>query len=340
MPKISIVMPVFNSARWLTQAISSITSQSIADLELIIVNDGSSDGTEMLIADAMRCDPRVRGFHHQHAGVAVTLNRGLDLAQGRFVARMDADDVAHVDRLKTQIAFLEQHPDVVAVGSWAHLIDERGCKTGELRPATQPAMVARLLAKKNPFVHSSMVFPTDVARRLGGYRKALEGAEDYDLWLRISECGQLANVPAFLMDIRIHSTSYSAVGATKQILAARLARIAATQRRAGRIDFIGQEAPADLRRIDSEEARLAYRLHDLLAQRPEQRLRLADLRTVAGARLDHKERKAFQLWLSEVLRTPQDWSTRVLGALLLAYLHPGRALSLIWPALQRRSSTS
>jgi glycosyltransferase involved in cell wall biosynthesis len=329
MPKVSIVMPAFNSARWLTQAISSMTNQSIADFELIIVNDGSSDETETLIADAMRCDARVRGFYHQHAGIAVTLNRGLDLARGRFVARMDADDVAHPDRLETQMAFLEQHPDVVAVGSWAHLIDERGCKTGELRPATNPAMIARVLAKQNPLVHSSMMFPTEVARRLGGYRKALEGAEDYDLWLRMSECGQLANLPTFLMDLRVHATSSSAVGASKQMLAARLARIAAAERRAGRTDFIDRKAPADLRRIDSREVRLAYRIHDLLARRPDQKLGLADLRALASARLDHKERKAVQLWLSGVLRAQQDWSVRIGGTLLLVYLHPVRALSLI-----------
>jgi len=110
-------MPVFNSGAWLKQAIESIRSQSFADFELIVIDDGSTDQTGRIVENAARADVRIRSVGQEHLGISAALNRGVALARTPVIARMDADDVAAPDLLRIQMGFLEAHSDVVAVGS-------------------------------------------------------------------------------------------------------------------------------------------------------------------------------------------------------------------------------
>ena len=231
-------MPVFNSGAWLEQAIESIRGQSFADFELIVVDDGSTDRTAQIVEDAARLDARIRLVRQEHLGISAALNRGVELARAPVIARMDADDVAAPDRLRIQIAFLDAHSSVAAVGSWAHVIDDGGRRIGDRRPATAPSQLRDMLPRQNPFIHASMMMRADVFRGLGGYRPVLDGAEDYDLWLRMSEQAELANVPEFLLSYRSSPAPADAAGARKQLLAARLARLSAKARREFRPDFV------------------------------------------------------------------------------------------------------
>ncbi len=338
MPKVSVVMPVFNNSKWLVEAIRSVRTQSLRKLELIIIDDGSTDQTELIIANAVRDDARIRTVRQERLGVAAALNYGIALARSPVIARMDGDDIADSDRLRKQLAFLNAHPRVAAVGSWAHVIDAGGHRTGELRPQTDASALQSLLPKTNPFVHSSMMLSAAAVRGVGGYRAELEGAEDYDLWLRISERAQLANLPEFLLSYRRHSASASAAATQRQLLSARLARLSAAERRIARPDFVdtlGVPAQlAALRRRD--ELRAIAELYELLGRSANGRFAARELRALRRADLDHAERKAAQHWLKDLLKSQKDWVIRSAALYWLLLLHPPRGLSLAWSALRGR----
>ena len=126
LPRISVVMPVFNGGSYLAAAVESILKQSFNDFELIVIDDGSTDKTACVLAGFARSDGRIRVIGQANTGVVASLNRALDLARGEYVARMDADDVSLPSRFELQVAFLDTHPEVAVVGSAITLIDEEG----------------------------------------------------------------------------------------------------------------------------------------------------------------------------------------------------------------------
>jgi glycosyltransferase involved in cell wall biosynthesis len=335
-PRVSIVMPVFNGGEWLRQAIDSIQNQSLTDFEFIIIDDGSTDHSDLVLAEAARGDTRIRIVHQHHLGVAVAINKGIALARSQFVARMDADDIAHPERLQLQLTFLQKHPHYAALGSWAYVIDEQGRAVGHLKPEIDSTTLHGLLTKQNPFIHSSMVFSTDIARRLGGYRTILEGAEDYDLWLRISERGLLTNLPEFLLSYRRHFVS--TIYGTKQLLAARLARMSAAERRASGLDFVDHlHLPLSLVALgDHEKLRTTADFYRMLDQPADETIRVGALRCLGRTDLNHAERKAAQIWLKEALKNNKGCAFRTLALFWLFYLHPPRGVSLVWSMLKTR----
>ena len=334
-------MPVFNCGEWLAEAITSIRAQSFMNFELIIIDDGSADQSNSIIAAAMRDDDRIRMIWQDHLGITAALNRGLALSRAKIIARMDGDDIAAPDRLRVQLAFLDSRPEVGAVGSCAHVINDHGKKLKELRPETNPEALARLLPRQNPFVHSSMMFLADSVRSMGGYRTLLEGAEDYDLWLRIAERAQVANVAEFLVTYRRHSKSASAKTVHKRLLSARLARLSATARRGLRPDFIESlEMPLNLDALqDHAELRITAKCYGLLMGPTTARCEVKDLIILLRANINHAERKAAQLWLMDLLRNHKSYKLRVAALFLILVLHPPRGLSLVWSIFQSRISS-
>ena len=337
-PSISIVMPAFNSERWLAQSIESIRVQSLSNFELIIVDDGSTDKTSQVAAAAAREDLRIRIACQDHRGIASALNHGISLAHAPIVARMDADDTAAPHRLKTQLAFLSAHPRVAAVGSWAYIVDELGDRIGELTPATDSNALQSQLPKQNPFIHSSMMLRIDAIRGVGGYRPVLDGAEDYDLWFRISERALLANIPEFLLSYRFHPRPRDAAAVRRQLLSARLARLAATARRESRPDFVETlEAPLDLDALQGrDELRATAELYQMLGRPADGHFTARNLRTFGGTDLNHAERKAAQFWLKRSLAKQKSWFIQSIVLFWLLRLHPPRGLLLIWSALRGR----
>ncbi len=213
MPDLSVVMPVYNGARFLHSAIDSILVQTHADFELLVVNDASQDESANVVRGYD--DPRVRLFENEsNLGLAGTLNRALSLATAPLVARHDQDDVSHPRRFEWQIGYLARHPDIVLLGSQATVIDEAGNPIGQLDVSLQQASIRWALIFDNTFVHSSVMFRREVILAAGGYSDFRQ-CEDYELWSRIALRYQVANLPDRLLSYRQHGASMmgSLVGA-------------------------------------------------------------------------------------------------------------------------------
>jgi len=337
---VSVVMPVFNAERWIHEAIRSIRNQTLADFEFIIVDDGSTDASESIIADAAGSDGRIHALRQTHYGVVAALNKGMAVARAKYIARIDADDVAEENRLELQRVFLESNPDVAALGTWATIIDEQGSKIGELKPQTDRRFLDAQLKRQNPFIHASMMFSTELMRQLGGYRDQLEGAEDYDLWLRMSERGWLANLAAFLLRHRRHLGSTSSAHSKKQLLAARLSRMSAARRRSSMPDFVSQlRAPIDPRHLlEVDELRGTGQFYSMLLRAPEDVMESGLLTCLHNLQIDHAERKAAQIWLHQAFKKNKSTAFRIRALFWLFYLHPSRAFSLVLSHFKRSDS--
>ncbi len=231
MPRVTVLIPVFNAERFLRESVKSVLAQTFAnfDFELLAINDGSTDRSREILSSFS--DPRVRIVDNDgNRGLIYTLNHGLELARGEYVARLDADDIAAPDRLAQQAAFLDQHPGVALVGGCAEFIDAEGKVFMTRRvPLTHDEIVARIFSV-NCFIHSGVMFRTSVVRTLGGFRPEALHAEDYDLWLRIIERHDVANLPAVLVRYRVHPDQVSQRKLVLQRAAADRSRFAALAR--------------------------------------------------------------------------------------------------------------
>jgi glycosyltransferase involved in cell wall biosynthesis len=194
-------MSVHNGAPWVRDAVASVLAQTAGDLELIVIDDGSTDATPELLA-AVR-DSRVHAERRARGGLTHALNRALALARAPLVARLDADDLALPERLARQRAFLDAHPDIGLLGTGAREVDEGGREVALIRPPEGDATIRRALIRRNPFVHSSVMMRRAVVERAGGYDETLEVAQDYDLWMRMSGLARLANLPEPLVVRRL-----------------------------------------------------------------------------------------------------------------------------------------
>lgn len=340
-PLISVVLPVWNGARWLTEAIDSIRRQTHDNFELVVVDDGSTDGSADIFEASARSDSRIRTFRQERNGLVVALNRGLSEAQGQLIARLDADDRAHPQRLQKQTEYLDQYHDVGLVGSWAELIDEQGSIKGFRKYRTRPESLKPLLPRTNPLLHSSIMVRRSVLQKVGLYRPAFEGAEDYDLWLRVSEITKIANLPEYLVQYRLHTTNITHRHRVRQLFSARLAQRAAHLRQTGKYDPTSELTTAPNWRdtevlkspIYGDIARLFRFLE--LGDSVELTSLTADQFDAAALNesdivLNHAERRMAQLALLNLLR--QGASLRVsqrIGVLWnFVRLHPPRAAQL------------
>ena len=232
-PRVSVVMPVWNALRFLEPAMDSILDQSFGAFELIVVDDGSTDGTSEALGEYR--DPRVRVMRNDgRRGVVHSLTVGLEAARGEYVARMDGDDISHRDRFAAQVEFLDREKDIALVGTCANVIDEAGAVVGVMRVPTSSQEVHEVLLKRNVFVHPTVMFRRQPVLDLGGYQAVRAGAEmaqDYHLWLRLEECYPLANLADVLLDYRAHDDQVSTRNLVRQLECAELARRMAARRR-------------------------------------------------------------------------------------------------------------
>lgn len=208
-PQVTVLMPVRNGASHVRAAIDSILGQTFADFEFLILDDGSTDSTPEILRSLS--DPRVRVVTHpRNIGLVPTLNEGLELARGTFIARQDHDDISHRDRLQRQVAYLLQHPECALLGTEAFATigdEERAYRL--LRPAGAEA-IRWYLCFDNAFIHSSVMFRRDVLwREYGGYPQSLH-SEDYALWSRVAATRETANLAEPLLRYREHAASVTA----------------------------------------------------------------------------------------------------------------------------------
>lgn len=212
-PTVSVVLSVKNGGSDLAKALGTILNQSFADFELIAINDGSTDDTGAYL-DSIS-DPRVRVFHQAGAGLAATLNRGIALARGRYIARQDHDDLADPSRMAKQVEFLDAHAGHALVGTRAEIwVGDKPSGRFHDHP-TEDQILRFDLLFNNPFVHSSMMIRKSALDRVGGYTTdpARQPPEDYELWSRISRHYRVANLPERLTVYREVPSSISRAGA-------------------------------------------------------------------------------------------------------------------------------
>lgn len=214
-PTVSVVVPIYNASRTIAASITSLLSQTLLDAEFLLINDGSTDETQDIIAEYR--DSRIRLLTQSNQGLAATLNRGLREARGRYIARLDADDVSLPGRLAKQVAFLDRHPQVSLLGTWAEIRDGDRSTGRFHRHACSSSAIQLELLLDNPFVHSSVMMRADVVRQLGGYRveRSTRFPEDYDLWSRIAPEHDLGNLPEVLTVYREVPGSLSRGGANE-----------------------------------------------------------------------------------------------------------------------------
>jgi glycosyltransferase involved in cell wall biosynthesis len=230
---VSVVMSVYNGEAYLAEAIESILTQTFADFEFIIINDGSRDGTARMLAEYAERDPRVRVVTQENSGRVPSLNRGIEMAAAPFIARMDADDVSLPNRLERQVSFLEAHPEIGLLGSAVEMVGPEGESLGIYAPDCGDQELRQVMMKLNPFRHPAILMRKGIASGVGGYRKVMLDTDDYDLWLRMSERTQIANLPEVLVKYRIHPNQVSVRNLAHQTLCCFAARGAAARRSAG-----------------------------------------------------------------------------------------------------------
>ena len=247
---LSVVLPVFNGEASLDEAISSITRQSFGDFELLVVDDGSSDGSAAIARRHAAADPRVKLRSNPGKGLVAALNHGIEQASADLIARMDADDVALPARFERQMARMGGEPDLLVLGTATIRVDDRGKELEVTIPPADPAEISRRLDRGNPIAHPTVVMRRAAVRAVGGYRRAYVRAEDYDLWLRLAERGKLANLEEPLLRYRIGGAFRPELFA-RQVLSEVTARAAAGLRRSGRSDPTGEWDDIDAARLAS-----------------------------------------------------------------------------------------
>lgn len=214
-PAVTVLLPAYNAATWLQAALDSIFSQSFRDFELLVLDDGSVDDTAEILGRYR--DPRMRVERQEaNRGLVATLNRGIDLARGVYIARMDADDVAHRRRLELQVSFLERHHDVGICGTWFRTT--HGSRRVSVRPPARHDDISAHLFFRSPFGHPTVVMRRAFLEKSGlRYDAAARHAEDFDLWVRARPWTRFANVPRFLLEYRSHEQQVSTeqIGAQK-----------------------------------------------------------------------------------------------------------------------------
>lgn len=211
-PRVSIVLPVYNGARWIKMGMLCVLEQSFTDFELIVIDDGSVDHSWDVISSFS--DERIRAIRQPNCGLAATLNAGIRSARAPYIARQDQDDWMYPHRLRQQVAYFDCHPDVGIVGTWAEIWvgDEKSDRV--MQHPTDDASIKFSLLFDNPFVHSSVMIRRSVFDEIGGYceDKSRQPPEDYELWSRVARKFKMANLPEVLLAYREVPGSMSRTG--------------------------------------------------------------------------------------------------------------------------------
>jgi glycosyltransferase involved in cell wall biosynthesis len=312
-PLISVLLPVRNGAAFLEQAVRSILDQTERRFELLVVDDGSTDATPDLITRLAAGDDRIRPSRACGEGLSRLCNAAARTATGRFLARMDADDVATPDRFARQLAWLEAHPECVAVGGQAVRIDPDGWPIDDWRVPLEHAAIDGLHLRGfgGGLIHPCAMIRREAFDRVGGYDESLDAAQDFDLWLKLAEVGRLANLPEVLLYYRLHANSVTCSRRLRQVRCIQSAHAAALRRRG----LAGTHPPEEWNALEELTPHRARR----------QWVRFALRAGRHATALKH----ARQLWADT---RPNLWSFALLGLARLAHgWSPGPAGPIIPP---------
>jgi hypothetical protein len=245
-PLVSVAMVVCNVDRFLRESIESILRQTFIEFEFIIVDFGSTDTSKAVISSFATNDDRVKFHETPHCGLAEARNIACSLASGKYIAIMDADDVALPNRLSAEVDFMEKHPDVGVVGGATEWIDAVGRRWGVHECLTEDSEIKSALPLYHPFYHPALLIRRQAFNLVGCYRSAFAPAEDYDLTMRISERYRCANLKQVVLQYRIHTRQLSVQNRRKQTLCKLAVQASALLRKTGRpdpFDAIGEITP-------------------------------------------------------------------------------------------------
>ena len=204
---ISVLMTVYNDEKYLNKSIESILNQSFRGFEFIIINDGSTDSTTDILNYYSSIDSRIRVFHKTNTGMTKALNFGLSISQGKYIARMDSDDISFPKRLEIEFEFLENNPDIDLIGGAAQIIDDMDNVIGLRNIGVKNPK--KTLSHQNIFQHTDIMFRRSILKKVIGYREKFRNAQDYDLWLRISDVSEIAKIPDILGQWRLNAGGYT-----------------------------------------------------------------------------------------------------------------------------------
>ena len=195
-PLISILMSAYNAEQTIKSAIDSILQQTLEAIELIVINDGSTDATQEILADYS--DTRLVVINQHNCGLTKSLIHAASLAKGKYLARQDADDTSFPNRLEKQFHYLENHPEIALLGTASQQVDSENAPLGEIIFPSTYQELRKGLSDRNQFVHGSIVMRKTAYEAVGGYRGAFRYSQDYDLFLRIAEQFQVENLSELL----------------------------------------------------------------------------------------------------------------------------------------------
>ena len=203
-PAVSVIMPVYNGESHLRESIDSILDQSFTDFEFIVVDDGSTDSSASIVS-AYR-DSRIRFVQQESSGISVALNKGIKLARGEFIARMDADDISLPDRLDCQYKHLKSHSEIDILGGQAHIIDMYGEVIGDKKKPVSQQAIKRAIEFACPLIHPTYMVRKSAYLELDGYRARFPPCEDYDFLLRALDMGKgVSNLDKYLLYYRVNT---------------------------------------------------------------------------------------------------------------------------------------
>lgn len=300
-PPLAVLMPLRDAERHLEEAIESVCAQTFRDFEIVAVDDGSTDGTFDILHALARSEPRLRIFRSSSPGIVGALNEGIKHSRGDLIARMDGDDISDPNRFALQVEALLADPRLAAVGANYQVMDENGIALRDVDLPQSPILIREVLLRSNCMAHPAMMIRRGALLAVGGYRDLFPQCEDYDLWLRLSERFDIANLPSRLLRYREHQGQLSWRNLEVRLESEARTLSAAKCRRAGR----------------PEQPVKGVLLSDAVAERA--------LLAAQGALADRKEKLA-----AELLRIARR---------RLRLATPWRTL-LRWARLQRRATAA
>ncbi len=209
-PLISVILPNFNGMPYLKLAVDSIISQTYTNFEFIIIDDGSNDNS-LEYLNRLK-EKRIKLINNKtNLGIAKTLNKAIELSRGKYIVRMDSDDIAYPNRLEIQLQFILSNQEISLCGTWAGKINKKGQRVGVIKYPISHKIIKKVLPYYNPVIHPSWMVKKEVYEKLHGYKNGYNGAEDYEFLLRAKNQFRIANVPKILLKYRTSSQSQSRV---------------------------------------------------------------------------------------------------------------------------------
>lgn len=206
--KVSVITTVYNGESYFNRSVPSVLGQTYKEFEWIIINDGSSDGTQDILERVASKDDRVRVYNFGRMGRSRALNKAVELARGEYIIQQDIDDISYAQRIEKQVKFLDEQPGVGVVGSYYVVVDENRGERYIRQPPTDHEAIIRAMARYIPFAHTLVAFRKVVWEQVGGYPE-VDNIIDLRFWIRVAASGwKLANIPEVLGEHFVYGQSY------------------------------------------------------------------------------------------------------------------------------------